>query len=133
QKFEYPFAPAQDQNLALKFLLGNTASSPGGPHTVSIANVVLEVKDAPVKRPPALTADSTDNKVGQSIRITFRDDAAWRPAITAVKIDGEVIDSSRYTVEAGALTLTADHFIQDATYLISVEADGYMNTSVSQV
>src|SRR5690606_5316626 len=95
QKFEYPFAPAQDQNLALKFLLGNTASSPGGPHTVSIANVVLEVKDAPVKRPPALTADSTDNKVGQSIRITFRDDAAWRAAITAVKIDGEVIDSSR--------------------------------------
>ena len=39
-----------------------------------------------ISAPPYLTADSTDNKVGNPIDITFTDDESRRNAITEIKV-----------------------------------------------
>ena len=80
--------------------------------------------------PPALTADSTNNSVGQSIDITFTDNSSWRAAVTEVTIDGTAITD--YTLAVGKLTIPATDFTTAVTYTIVVKAAGYDDTSVSQ-
>ncbi|MBK7866202.1 MAG: DUF1533 domain-containing protein [Ignavibacteriales bacterium] len=54
---------------------------------------------------PTLTADGTNNTVDNDIDITFTDDATWRAAITAVKVNGTSLDAADYTISAGNLKL----------------------------
>nr|WP_183602799.1 hemoblobin-interacting domain-containing protein [Paenibacillus phyllosphaerae] len=131
-KFDYTVKLTADDNLALKLLLGKTAQSPAGAHEVQFRNMVLQVKDAPVKRPPQLIADTTDNKVGQPIAITFTDNEAWRQTISAVKVGDTTLAASKYTVEAGAIVLSGDVFTAEGAQTITVKADGYGDTIVVQ-
>ena len=130
QHFSYTFKPAVSETQALKFILGNTSKYAAG--DIYIDNVVLQVKDAPVKRPVTLAPDTTDNKVGQPAEITFSDDPAWRAAVSAVKLNGTALSGGKYTLEAGKLTLNADNFTSDQNYTIAVEAEGYATTSIVQ-
>jgi beta-glucanase (GH16 family) len=131
--YEYTFKLNIDDTASLKFLIGKTdADVPTTAHDIFIDNVVLEVKNAPVKRPPTLIPDSEDNKVGQPIDITFTDDAAWRESVSAVKINGEALNADKYQLADGKLTLTSDNFSKADTYNIAVEAEGYTNTAVVQ-
>jgi beta-glucanase (GH16 family) len=130
---EYTFKLNIDDTASLKFLIGKTdADVPTTAHDIFIDNVVLEVKNAPVKRPPTLIPDSEDNKVGQPIDITFTDDAAWRESVSAVKINGEALTADKYQLTNGKLILTSDNFSKADTYNIAVEAEGYTNTAVVQ-
>ncbi|MFD2880510.1 discoidin domain-containing protein [Paenibacillus rhizoplanae] len=83
--------------------------------------------------PPALTADTTQNTAGQPIELTFTDNAAWRNAITAVKVDGVTAAAANYTVAAGTITLNTELFPSAKTYTITVTAEGYNDAFVQQV
>ncbi|SHN24063.1 carbohydrate binding domain-containing protein [Gracilibacillus kekensis] len=124
--------PATD-TADLKFLLGSIDGSASlGQHDVVIDNVVLEVKDAPINRPPSLKADVTNTKLGQAMEITFKDDADWRDHVTAVKLDGQALAAEDYTLEAGKLILSADLFSEATAYEVVVESDGYASSAVTQ-
>lgn len=81
---------------------------------------------------PALTADSTENTLGQPMEITFADDAAWRSAINAVELDGVALRADQYAVSAGKITLNASLFTEAKPYLVTVGATGYEGDAVVQ-
>ncbi|KGP75254.1 hypothetical protein JT05_11610 [Desulfosporosinus sp. Tol-M] len=61
--------------------------------------------------PPDLSADTTNNSLGQPIDITFTDDSAWTGAIMSVSLDGTALTAgSQYTVSAGKITIAAASF-----------------------
>jgi|GEM_PF-1880223 len=94
-------------------------------------NVV--VPTVPVeKTPPAMTVDTSNNTVGQSVNLTFTDDAAWRSAITEITADGTTLNSSRYTVTAGNINIAADVFTTIGDHTIVVKATGFNDATVTQ-
>jgi uncharacterized repeat protein (TIGR02059 family) len=84
-----------------------------------------------VTAPPVLTADTTDNTVGQPVDITFTDDAAWRTAITGITVNGSAL-ISQYTVTEGNLNIIADVFAAAGDYAVVVSATGYSDATVTQ-
>ncbi|MDR6554843.1 discoidin domain-containing protein [Paenibacillus qinlingensis] len=81
---------------------------------------------------PAMNADTTSNKIGQPIEITFADDAVWRNAINAVKLNGAIVSAAQYSIASGKLTLDASLFAEAKSYSISVQASGYNDAIVQQ-
>jgi len=81
---------------------------------------------------PSLTADITNNSVGQDIDITFTDDSDWRSAITGVTVNDSTLNSNYYTVTAGNLNIASSAFSSPGTYSIVVTADNFTNASVDQ-
>ncbi len=133
KKYEFTFKLTADEILSLKFLMGNIdGSNTLGGHDIFIDNVVLEVKDAPFKRPPRLYADKTENVVGNDIEITFKDVKEWRNAVKAVKLNDQTLSQDKYNLEAGKLVLLAENFTKADSYTILVEADGYAEARVIQ-
>jgi hypothetical protein len=82
--------------------------------------------------PPQLHADTSNNKVGNSIEVTFEDDEAWREAITGVSVDGTVLQEDRYTIGEGKLTFSAGVFTSIKDYSIVVKAKGYQDAILTQ-
>lgn len=81
---------------------------------------------------PDLTADTTDNIVGQAIDITFTDDADWRAAIESITVDGVALTATQYTVTAGNINIGADVFTAVGDYEIIVKASDYSDATVAQ-
>ncbi|TEB07053.1 Listeria-Bacteroides repeat domain protein [Pelotomaculum schinkii] len=81
---------------------------------------------------PALTADTTDNTVGQAVYLTFTDDEVWRNAVSSVSVDSSAVDSSKYTIEAGSIAIDQSVFTTAKDYTIVVSATGYSDASVIQ-
>ncbi|WP_020618465.1 carbohydrate binding domain-containing protein [Paenibacillus daejeonensis] len=131
RRYEYSFKMNADETVALKFLLGNTSTSPAGSHTVYIDNVVLELKDPPVKRAPELQA-APEMRVGQAAVLRYVEDEAWRSAVTAVSVDGSRVADTDYRLEPGQLHLAASLFPAAKSYIVTVEAQGYAPAVVSQ-
>ncbi|MFS0724783.1 carbohydrate binding domain-containing protein [Paenibacillus sp. 1P07SE] len=131
RRYEYTFKMTTDETAALKFLLGNTTGSPADAHTVYIDNVVLELKDPPVKRPPELQA-AAGLQTGEAAALQYVDDEVWRGAVQQVKVDGQPVDPESYTLEPGRLTLSPSLFPLAMSYMISVEAEGYAPAAVRQ-
>jgi hypothetical protein len=84
------------------------------------------------KRPPALTADTGENFVGEPIRITFTDNETWRQSIYEIEVDGEVLRKNEYTIGKGYIEIAAGVFESTGTYQVIVSAEGYSDASVSQ-
>ncbi len=82
--------------------------------------------------PPALTSDSSDNSVGQAVTLTFTDDADWRGAISGVTVDGSAVDSEKYSVAEGTITIDQSVFTSAKDYAIAVSAAGYSDATVTQ-
>jgi putative cell wall-binding protein len=83
--------------------------------------------------PPALASDTTDNTVGQAVEITFTDNEAWRSAISGVKVNGTALPAEQYTISAGKISIAAPVFTEAGTYLITVQAAGYNDATVTQM
>jgi putative cell wall-binding protein len=83
--------------------------------------------------PPALASDTTDNTVGQAVEITFTDNEAWRSAISGVKVNGTALSAEQYTISAGKISIAAPVFTEAGTYLITVQAAGYNDATVTQM
>ncbi len=83
--------------------------------------------------PPALTADTTDTSVDDSLVITFPYNTLWRNSISAIKVDGAVLSETNYSKSAGQITLNPGAIPKAGSHTITVVADGYSDTQVQQV
>ncbi|MGS0763670.1 DUF1533 domain-containing protein [Syntrophomonas curvata] len=81
---------------------------------------------------PKLKADTTGNEVGQPIEITFTDNSAWRAAISSVKVNDSVLTGEQYAVAAGKITINPGVFAGAGEYTVTVEASGFMDSTVKQ-
>jgi uncharacterized repeat protein (TIGR02543 family) len=93
---------------------------------------IYYIQVAGLTAPPALTADDTDNTVGQAVYLTFTDDSAWRNAISGITVDGTALAGSQYTVAPGQIGLAAGVFTEPGDYSITVAANGYSDAAVTQ-
>ncbi len=109
-----------------------TDADAGALSNVSGSDLQITVNDAALPAPPALTADSTNNKVGQDVTLSFTDDETWREAISGITVDGTTLESGRYSVAAGTITIDKSVFPTAKNYAIVVSADGYSDASVIQ-
>ncbi|MCD1260402.1 discoidin domain-containing protein [Paenibacillus athensensis] len=110
----------------------NAAGTTGSATVAAKSLVKVNPQAGSLLTPPSLTASATQNNVGQSIAVTFADNAAWRTAIQTVKVDGTVLGAGQYAVTAGKITFGASVFTAAKTYAIEVAATGYANASVMQ-
>ncbi|KGE20776.1 hypothetical protein PWYN_00930 [Paenibacillus wynnii] len=104
----------------------------GTPYGYSLWEMEVYGSGTAVLSPPALTADSTQNNLGQPIEISFLDNTAWRSAIQTVKVDGTAVSSANYTLTAGKITLNPALFTTAKAYEITLSATGYTDAAVQQ-
>ncbi|PGL69877.1 InlB B-repeat-containing protein [Bacillus sp. AFS055030] len=80
-----------------------------------------------------VTADSTDNAVGNDIVLEFSD-KDWANAITGINVNGLPIDASKYTVdkENRLITLNQGLFTKAKDYTITIKAKEYADVTVVQ-
>jgi hypothetical protein len=88
--------------------------------------------------PPTLSPDIIANTVDNPIDITFTDDAAWRTAITAVKIDGTALTAAiDYDITAGNIQLKPSGgnvlLTASGSKSVTVEANGYSAAPATQI
>ena len=79
--------------------------------------------------PPELTA-MTNAQIGKDLVITYEDDAAWRAAVTGVKLGDKVI--ADYTLGEGTLTIPAADVTENGVFTVCVSASGYHDATVMQ-
>jgi len=114
------------------FVFTVTVTDSADPADTDSHEFTLVVDEAEVVT-PVLNADTTDNKVGQPIELTFMDDGMWRSAISGVLVDGAVLQPDKYTVSAGKISIAAGVFTAAKEYTIVVEAEGYEDATVTQI
>ena len=127
-KVTRPAAGQPDANATLTATI--TAGETSDTKTFTVT-VLAEETTGP-KAPPALTADNTDNKVGQAIEITFTDDETWRGAISEVKVGDTVLESSQYNKAEGKIIIATEAFTEAKDYTIVIKANGYNDATVTQ-
>jgi hypothetical protein len=81
--------------------------------------------------PPALTADSQDNQVGNPIDIEFASNPDWSGKITNIKVDDTSIRGN-YTVSDGKIIIDAAVFTEAKDYEIVIKATGYPDAALTQ-
>jgi len=81
-----------------------------------------------------LTATKVNNEVGQSIEIKIGTAPnGWYGAVAKVKVDDEELtEDDQYQIEADKLIIKPGVFTKGGTYEVTVEADGFMNSTVKQ-
>jgi PKD repeat protein len=97
----------------------------------SDATVEQPIIAAPIA-PPALTADTTENTVGQAADITFSPDATWQAVISGITVNKKTIDAGQYMVTDGNINIAAGVFAKPGKYTVVVKAAGYTNATVIQ-
>lgn len=132
QHFEYEFKMTSDDSTEqLKFLLGTMNNAKNT--KVYIDNVLLKVKNTPFKMAPALTADNTENKLGQDITIRYvGGEDGWKENISSIYINGSIISSDLYSVSGDSIILNSSCFNNPGDNDIVIKSNGYANTKVSQ-
>jgi len=79
----------------------------------------------PTLTPPVLTAPS-EIRLSRAGSLTFTDSAAWRAAITAVRLGGSYLTvTTDYTLAAGNLTILGNVIEKIGSYNLVIEATGY--------
>lgn len=123
-----------DGTESFRFCMGLTADEVRDEEfssTNKFAKWVYRVDIGPVSG-QRLSADTTNNEVGQPIEITFIDNSAWREAISEVRVDGAVLDEKQYSVTTGKITIKPGVFTAAGDYTITVEAAGFIDSTVAQ-
>jgi alpha-tubulin suppressor-like RCC1 family protein len=127
-------ATVDDSGLVTAVAGGNatiTVTTTDGSFTATCA-VTVEVEDPGLLTPPALTADTTDNTLGQAADITFPTDAAWEAAISGITVNGAPLTGGQYTISPGNINIAAGVFAEAGDYGITVQAAGYTDATVTQ-
>lgn len=82
---------------------------------------------------PELSPDITDNTVGNAVEITFdKNQTTWKDAIHIVRVDGTDLDTDKYKIDAGRLTINSSVFSQAKDYKIYIKARNYKAATVIQ-
>lgn len=130
--YHYEFKMAADDSVTFKLLLGKTAHSPAGAHDLFIDDVVLEVKNAPVKRPPTLMTSPEGALAGQTVELRFADHPQWRTAVSEIWIDGNRLESGQFEVLSGMIRIAPSAMPVDKLYRITVKASGFADVTIQQ-
>lgn len=85
-----------------------------------------------MKTAKILTADTTLNNVDNALEVTFTDDDDWRVKITGIKVDTVSLTSGQYSVTAGKISINEGVIKTAGDHTITVEAEGYSDSIVSQ-
>ncbi|OPX86439.1 MAG: Chitinase D precursor [Pelotomaculum sp. PtaB.Bin104] len=106
-----------------------------GDHTIAVsatgyADTTVTQKVVDKLTPPVLTAKETFPNI--VVDLTFTDNAAWRSAITGVKVDGTALTNGQYVVTAGHLKFAASVFTTTGSHTIAVSATNYNDAIVTQ-
>lgn len=124
-----------DGQYALRLCFGQDPSNIMESTSGKFAKWVSEIDvstSPPALTPPALTADTTDNTVGQAVGLTFTDNPGWRSAITGITVGGTGLSPAQYAVAAGTITLNAGVFPAAGDYPVVISATGYAAAAVTQ-
>jgi hypothetical protein len=156
QSIDITFSPDTDWQAAISGITVNSNSLTAGQYTISDGNINIVAgvfpavgeysitvsaegyKDAQVtqamaaKNPPALTADSSGNIIGQSIDLTFTENADWQAAVSGITVNGSPLTADQYTVSAGNINIAAVVFSAAGSYQIIVAAANYADAAVVQ-
>lgn len=133
EKIKLVFAEENKVKTGQKATITYTKGAEASRQIMSADGTAVDSFVAQIGTPaPALTADTTDNKIGQAIDITFVADTAWMRAITDVTVDGTSIEG-KYAVSAGRITLSPEVFNLPGEYFIAVKAEGYSDAGITQV
>lgn len=98
----------------------------------TIEQQITEASASDPLTPPTLIPDNIGNTPGNSIDIIFTDDATWRTAISEVKVGETVLESSKYTREAGKIAIDASVFTAAGLYTIVIKAAQYEDATLQQ-
>ncbi len=97
------------------------------------SDIVTFNYEVPLETAPILTADSSNNTVGNDVHVTFSDNTDWREAIREVSVNGLVLEDEQYTKDTpGEIVINSDAFNTAGQYQIVVTALGYTDASVTQ-
>lgn len=99
------------------------------PESVTVSAVTVPAASAAA---PILIADTTDNDTVNPIDITFDDNAAWRNAISSVKVDEATVTGSTYSITPGLIRINPG-VLNAGTHTITVTAAAYADASVIQI
>ena len=130
--FSFTIKPSVSEKLDLKYLMGKVDDT-AMVGAVSIDDVILQVKNPPVLQAPMVIADTTDNQLGNTIDISFKDNESWRAAIKSIQMNGQLLATDQYTISAGNLNFSKDIFTEVGKYIILILAEGYEDVSVEQM
>ncbi|WP_061213920.1 hemoblobin-interacting domain-containing protein [Syntrophomonas wolfei] len=81
--------------------------------------------------PIALNPDTSANRVGTPIDITFAENIAWQNGIAAVSIGDTPLGKGQYTLTPGKITIAPTVFSAAGTYTVKVTS-GFNESSVEQ-
>lgn len=84
------------------------------------------------KIPPVLSSDTTDFVASQPIILTFTEDTDWQDAVAKVLAGDTELTTDQYKVGAGTITIVAGILNEVRDYTVTVQATGYVDTSVTQ-
>jgi hypothetical protein len=106
-----------------------TVTDSAEPENTDSFDFTLLVNEAYV--PPTLIADTSGNKLGNTIELTFADNELWREKIAEVTVNGTSI-TDKYSIAAGVITIDSEVFTAIGDYTIIVIATGYLDAVVTQ-
>ncbi|NJO02320.1 MAG: DUF1533 domain-containing protein [Bacteroidia bacterium] len=86
-----------------------------------------------LKAAPQLVADSISNNVGNEIQVSFADNAEWRSLVSQVFVDDSLLDTAYYQFKESQLILADSLFEIEGDYTLTINADGYTQTSLLQI
>lgn len=129
QEYSFTFKSGLEGDTTLKYLLAGVTE----PTTIYLDDVVIKVSGVDSKVAPVLTSKESV-KQGKEVVLTYAEDAAWEKATKRVLVSGEELDSSLYTMDtkANTITIAAKAFTEAKLYTIKVIAEGYDYTQVNQ-
>jgi hypothetical protein len=86
-----------------------------------------------VNYPPVLSPQTVNNGVNNKVVITYPSNVSYKNAIRAVLVDGNPLPSDKYSsILNGKITIYADVLNEVKDYNIVVQAQGYLDASVTQ-
>lgn len=100
-------------------------------------DVKVSGKEAPKMEydAPVLQGDSTDNKLGMDIEVSFESESGWINNISRIRINGKLLsdnEMNKVQKSDGAIEFAANLFEEAGTYDIEIESEGFKTASVSQ-
>ncbi|WP_017754119.1 hemoblobin-interacting domain-containing protein [Calidifontibacillus oryziterrae] len=95
----------------------------------------LKYQEIKAYDPPRLVADSTDRYPTMPIELTFVDDGRWAQLITGMRVNGQPVSNSEYTVDGASGKITINPGVLNAGEMNGVEvlAKYYRASGVFQV
>ncbi len=120
---------------SFRFCMGITeeeARDPNFSSTNKFGRWVYRVDVGPVNG-ARLRATKDNNEVGQTIEMKLtKVPDGWYEAVTQVKVDEKVLDQTQYEITEGKLTINPGVFNEPGDYEVTIEANGFMNSAVTQ-